>query len=87
MTELVSIPEYARRLGLNASTIHRQVASGAIPSVEGADGRRKIDFAAGAAALQAQFAGARALPEMHRFGRWRRPRPLSFGHCLISPPG
>src|SRR6516162_2698534 len=42
--------------------------------------RREIDFAAGVAALQAQFAGARPIPEMLRLGCRLRSRASSFGH-------
>src|SRR5205807_2504056 len=48
--------------------------------------RREIGLLAGIAALQAQFARTRPLPEMHRL--WRRlwPRTLSLGHPISLLP-
>src|SRR5712692_4010579 len=47
--------------------------------------RREIGLLAGIAALQAQFARARPLPEMHRLGRRVWKRALSVGHPLLLP--
>src|SRR4051794_36201396 len=60
-----------------AGAEYRDVARGAFRAERP---RREIGLPAGIAALQAQFAGARSLPEMHRFGRRHWPRPLYFGH-------
>ena len=91
MTELVSIPEYARRLGLNASTIHRQVASGAIPSVEGPDGRRQIDFAVAQSARRRNGNIARGhggKPALRRSSEWKAREADGFDPavraCLIT---
>src|SRR5215469_1259799 len=46
--------------------------------------RWEIHLAAGVAALQPQFAGARAVPEMLRLRRRLRPRASSVGHALLS---
>src|SRR5215472_7871803 len=46
--------------------------------------RREIHLAAGIAALQAQFAGFCAVPEMLRLGCGLRPRASSFGHSTLS---
>jgi hypothetical protein len=56
---------------------HADVARGA-GRAEGP--RREIHLAAGVAALQAQLARSRAIPEMLRLGCRLRPRPSSFGH-------
>src|SRR3954471_3845072 len=48
--------------------------------------RREIDMCASVAALQAQFARFRAVPEMLGFRRRFRSRALRFGH-LAGPPG
>src|SRR5271166_2014711 len=62
---------------LAASGEHADLARGA----GGAERpRREIHLAAGVAALQAQFAGARAVPEMLRLRCRLRPRASSFGH-------
>src|SRR5579883_535510 len=47
--------------------------------------RREVDFAASIAALQAQFAGARAVPEMLRLRRRLRPCPSCFRHARSIP--
>src|SRR5215469_5121726 len=45
--------------------------------------RREIDLAAGVAALQAQLAGLRAVPEMLRLGCRLRPRASSLRHAFL----
>ncbi|RUU86108.1 hypothetical protein EOB59_29955 [Mesorhizobium sp. M7A.F.Ca.MR.176.00.0.0] len=43
MTALMSLAEYARTIGVNASTISRAVSKGSLPVVLLSDGRRMID--------------------------------------------
>jgi hypothetical protein len=49
--------------------------------------RREIDIGAGVAALQAQFVGLRAIPEMLGFGRRFRSRACWLGHVSDSSLG
>src|SRR6516164_3037363 len=66
---------------LAAGSEHADIARGASRAERP---RREIDLAAGVAALQAQFTGPRALPEMLRLRRRLRSRASCFGHSRLS---
>jgi hypothetical protein len=75
MTDLISIPEYARLVGRNPSTIARQVDRGRIPHVVD-NGRRMIDRAAADAARRQNSNitnGHGGLPDrfIRRQARWK----------------